>query len=38
MAKKKVFFQETRGAKSNEGWVELDIQSIGDLKEKEKEK
>ena len=38
MVKKKVFFQETRGAKSNEGWVELDIHPIGYLKEKEKEK
>jgi len=38
MSHMKVFFQETRGAKSNEGWVDLDIHPIGDLKEKEKAK
>jgi hypothetical protein len=38
MTKKKVFFQETRGDKYNEGWLELEVHPIGDLKKQEKVK
>lgn len=33
MTKKKVFFQETRGDKYEEGWVDMEIHQIEEEKE-----